>query len=202
MRAAVPLVRKLHLAQVPPFARNARAALAQTGVPDLDHAEFFRDHVGARCNQCDARPAAEVVGAWFTGAALEGSRAAEELARLRDGVCLRPSCSSVFYELTLTPATAVDWNKVTAELPADTPPPSAGLAVGGALAWKAGRAVRTRLTWRLMAAGALLLALLAWRQWWTGGSIPFVREAKTFTSENGNDTLPLDDGDPATTPPR
>lgn len=175
--------RKVALAQLVPFARNARATLTRAGIADLEHLGVFQSHVAARCRGCDARPSPEVLGALLAGAELDAGRAAEELGRLRQGYCLRPGCEARFYELAFTPHPAVDWQAIGVEAEADAPRPAVGLAVGGAAARKTARAVRAQLTWKLAAVVALLLALLAWRQWWTGGSIPFFREAKTFTSE-------------------
>lgn len=190
-----PIVRKLALAQLAAFARNARAALAQAGIPDLEHAGVFRTHIAARCCGCDARLSPEVVAALFTGAALQAGRPADGLARLREEYCLRTGCESRFYELTFSPHPLVDWAAIGTDSQPDSPQASVNLAVGGAVVRTTARAVRAQLSWKLAAAVALLLALLAWRQWWTGGSIPFFREAKTFTSEGiAPEPIPSDDG--------
>ena len=68
MATATPIARKLALAQLAAFACNARAALAQAGIGDLEHVEIFRTHITARCCACDARPSPEVVAALLTGA--------------------------------------------------------------------------------------------------------------------------------------
>ena len=191
-----PIVRKLAIAQLASFARNARAALSQAGIADLEHAEVFRSHVTARCCGCDAHTSPDVVAALFTGAALEAGRPADGLARLREEYCLRPNCESRFYELTFTPHPLVDWAAIGTDSKLDSPQASVNLAVGGAVVRTTARAVRAQLSWKLAAAVALLLALLVWRQWWTGGSIPFFREAKIFTSEGvGPEPIPSDDGD-------
>jgi hypothetical protein len=196
MNATAPIVRKLGLAQLTPFARNARSALSQAGIADLEHAAAFQSHITARCCVCDARPSPEVVGALLTGAELEAGRPAEELARLRQEYCLRAGCESRFYELTFTPHPAVNWAAIGTDAQPESPHVSVGLAVGEAMVRKTAQAVRTQLTWKLAAALVFLLALLAWRQWWTGGSIPFFREAKTFTSEGVGAEPMVDDVDP------
>jgi hypothetical protein len=190
MSAPAPIARKVALAQLASFARNARAALTQAGIADLEHAGVFRAHVAARCCGCDARPSPEVLGALLAGAELDAGRPAEELERLRQGYCLRLGCESRFYELTFTPHPAVDWSAIGVEVETDAPRPAGGLVVGTA------QAVRAQLTWKLAVVVALLLAVLAWRQWWTGGSIPFFREAKTFTSEGLGPEPMTDDDEP------
>ena len=196
MSTSAPITRKLPLAQLAAFACNARAALSQAGVEDLEHAGVFRLHIAARCCGCDARPSPEVVTALFTGAALEAIRPAQELARLREEYCLRKDCKSRFYELTFAPHPLVDWAAIGTDSQPGSPQASVSLAVGGAVVRSTARAVRAQLSWKLAAAAALLIALLAWRQWWTGGSIPFFREAKTFTSEGiAPEPIPSDDGD-------
>lgn len=196
MSAPAPVARKLALAHLAPFARNARAALAQAGIADLEHAGVFRTHIAARCCLCDARLTPEVVAALFTGAELETSRPAEELARLRQEYCLRAGCESRFYELTFAPHPTVNWAAIGTETLPDAPHASVGLAVGEAVVRKTARTVRAQLTWKLAAALVLLLALLVWRQWWTGGNIPFFREAKTFTSEGVGPEPMTDDDEP------
>lgn len=196
MNATTPIVRKLALAQLAPFARNARAVLSQVGIGDLEHAGVFQTHVTARCCACDARPSPEIVGALFTGAELEAGRPAEELARLRQEYCLRVGCESRFYELTFTPHPVVNWAAISTDAQPDAPHASVGLAVGEAVVRKTAQTVRAQMSWRLVAVVLLLLALLAWRQWWTGGSIPFFREAKTFTSEGVGPEPMTDDDDP------
>ncbi|KAF0178262.1 MAG: hypothetical protein FD161_2009 [Limisphaerales bacterium] len=196
MSASAPITRKLALAHLAPFARNARAALAQAGIADLAHAGVLQTHVAARCCLCDARPSPEVVGALFTGAELAAGRSAEELARLRQEYCLRIGCESRFYELTFAPHPAVKWAAIGTEVQADAPNAPVGLTVGEVVVRKTAQSVRAQLSWRLAAVVMLLLALLAWRQWWTGGSIPFFREARTFTSEGVGPEPMADDVDP------
>ena len=185
MPTRTPIVRKLALAQFAPFARNARAALSQAGVADLEHAAVFQTQLTARCCGCDARLSPEMVAALFAGAEFPAGRPAEELARLRQGYCLRAACESRFYELAFAAHPAVDWTAIGTEAQADAPDSSAGLTVGRVVVRNTVQAVRSQLTWKLATAVLLLLSLLVWRQWWTGGSIPFFREAKTFTSEGG-----------------
>lgn len=196
MSASAPVARKLALGQLAPFARNARAALSQAGIADLEHAKVFQTHITARCCACDARPSPEVVGALFAGAELEAGRSAEELARLRQEYCLRAGCESRFYELTFARHPAVNWAVIGTEMQPDASHAPVGLAVGEAVVRKTAQSVRAQMSWRLVAAALLLLALLAWRQWWTGGSIPFFREAKTFTSEGVGAEPMMDDADP------
>lgn len=200
MPARPPIVRKLPLAQLTPFARNARAALLRVGIADLEHSAAFESHIELRCCSCNAQPSPKVVAALFTGATLEAGRSAEELSRLRQEYCLRAGCDSRFYELTLAPHPSVDWAGVGTESLAEEPHGSVGRAVGSAVVDKAAQTIRAQFSWRLVAVGVALLALLVWRQWWTGGSIPFFREAKTFTSEGMSaDTDP--DDEPLSVPP-
>ena len=195
MPNTAPTIRKLALTQLAAFARNARAALSQAGIADLEHVGVFRTHITARCCGCDARPSPEVVAALFTGAALEAGRPADGLARLREEYCLRSDCESHFYELTFTPHPLVDWAAIGTDSQSSSPQVSVNRAVGGAVVRSTASAIRAQLSWKLAATVALLIALLAWRQWWTGGSIPFFREAKTFTSEGiAPEPIPSDDG--------
>lgn len=191
-----PITRKLALTQLAPFAHGARAALSQAGVADLEHVRVFQTHVTARCCLCDARPSSEVLGALLTGAELEAGRPAEELARLRQEFCLRAGCESRFYELTFTPLPAVNWAAIGMDAQLKVPGPSVALAVSGAVVRTTAQTIRAQLTWKLAAAVALLLALVLWRQWWTGGSIPLLREARPFSSEVSTpEPLSADDGD-------
>lgn len=188
-------LRRIGLEQLVPFARNARAALTSAGVADLEQLAVFQAHVTARCCGCDARPSSEVLGALLVGAELEAGRPAEELGRLRQGYCLRAGCGSRFYELSFVPHPAVDWAAVgTAAAQPGGAEGASQPALGELILRQTWQAVRAQLTWQLAAVVALLLAVLVWRQWWTGGSIPFFREAKTFTSE-GLGAEPMGDDD-------
>ena len=196
MTAPAPIVRKLALAQLAPFAGNARAALVRVGVADWEHAGVFQAHLTARCWLCDARTAPEILAALFTVGEVPAGRPAEALARLRQAYCCHAGCESRFYELTCTPHPKVDWATIGTDARPEPSQSSVGLAVSGAVMRQITHAMRSQLTWKLAVGLALLVGLLAWRQWWTGGSIPFFRAAKTFTSEGVAPEPMLPDDDP------
>jgi hypothetical protein len=197
MSTPASISRQLALQQLVPFAHSLRAALSNAGVAEPDHMAVCQTRITARCCGCEARPSSEVLGALLVGTELAAGRPAEELGRLRHGYCLRTGCESRFYELTFVAHPAVDWAAVGTAAAQPSAATGAAHPTLAAMLWrKIWPAVRAQLTWNLAAVIALLLALIVWRQWWTGGSIPFFREARTFTSEGVGPEPVVDDDEP------
>lgn len=192
MSSPAPLPRQVSLSQFSAFARNLAQALSAAGIAPRDTAATCATHLSAKCVICDARVDGRELAALIQGEELP---ATSPLKRLPQGYCVNEGCKSSYYEFTCLPHPAVDWSKVGVaetmpppEPPADTNWQAAALRAG----W---RRVADAFTWRFAAGLALLLALWIWRQWWTGGSIPFLREAKTYTSESSGVELPVMDDD-------
>jgi len=194
MSSPAPLQRQIGLGLFQPFARNLAQALSAAGVTPRDTAADCATHLSAKCVVCEARVDGRELAALIQGEELP---ATSPLKRLPQGYCVNEGCKSSYYEFTFLPHPLVDWSTVgTAEpiLPvtplADTNWQAAALRAG----W---RRVADAFTWRFAVGLAVLLTLWVWRQWWTGGSIPFFREAKTYSSEGSasDAALMVDDDD-------
>lgn len=194
MSASILHQRQVSLSQFPAWARNLAQALSAAGIAPRDMAATCATHLSAKCVVCDARVDGRELAALVLG---EDLPATSPLRRLPQGYCVNEACKSSYYDFTCLPHTTVDWSKigVTETLPLLAPPAdtnwqAAALGAG----W---RRVADALTWRFAVGLAVLLALWIWRQWWTGGSIPFFREAKTYISEGSasDPALMVDDDD-------
>lgn len=191
MPSSAPLKRQIKLAQFPGFARNVALALANAGIAPPDFTATCAAHLSARCALCEAR---------VDGRELAALVAAEELPetsplrRLAQGYCVSESCKSSYYEFTCAPHPTVDWLAISTEIKVEAPSPSEGL--GELVLRQSARTLREQLTWKLTAAILVLAALLLWRQWWTGGSIPYFREAQSFRSEGALPDAMSDDSEP------
>lgn len=193
MSSPAPLLRQIGLGLFPVFARNLAQGLSAAGIAPRDTAATCATHLSAKCVICDARVDGRELAALILGEELP---ATSPLKRLTQGYCVNEGCKSSYYEFTFLPHPLVDWSQVGAAEtilpvtpPADTNWQAAALRAG----W---RRVAAAFTWRFAAGLAVLLALWIWRQWWTGGSIPFLREAKPFTSEgSGGEPAVMDDDD-------
>jgi hypothetical protein len=187
-----PLLRQVSLSQFPAWARNLAQALSAAGIAPRDMAATCATHLSAKCVVCDARVDGRELAALVLG---EDLPAASPLKRLPQGYCVNEACKSSYYDFTCLPHPTLDWSRieVSETLPLPAPPADTNW---WAVALRAGwRRVADACTWRFAAGLAVLLVLWVWRQWWTGGSIPFFREEKTFFSQGAGNELPVMDDD-------
>lgn len=179
--AETPLTRQVDLRTLAPFARSLVATLrsASTGT---DVVQWLRGHVHGQCPQCQLRLFAEDV------LALAGSEAPDpgvspKLHRLAQGFCGRQGCEALYYEFSFDAVEGVDWPKVLTDIEASGGPQATGTAAveQELAARRAAARKRTRL--RVALGLGVVLVLLAVRHVMTGGTIPFIREARHFTAD-------------------
>ena len=191
------ILHRVSLTELGPFAETLRQALAAAGVPATEQAAVWRACVRANCAGCGVRPGREVLVACLTAGGPVGPLSAAGLRHLRQGYCVTDGCKARFYEFTFAPHPALDWAKIAwpAPLLAGGPVSEATLAdVAGDAARSALRRAMARVrrtvtrrifnpqrVWKVAALLGLLGALVFYRQWITGGHIPFFREEKNFT---------------------
>lgn len=193
MASPAPLQRQIRLAQFPAFARNLAVALTAAGVSPRDLSTTCAAHLSAKCVLCGARLDGRELAALL---AAEELPEASPLRRLSQGYCVSDGCRSSYYEFAFAPHPSLDWNSVSAAETVVPAAPTSDLRWTGTALRALGHKVGTAFTWRFAAGLAVLLALWLWQQWWTGGSIPFFREARTFTSEGVGPEPMVDDVDP------
>lgn len=197
MAPSSEIQQRVNLAELGSFADTLRRALVAAGVPATEQAAVWRACVGANCAGCGVRPGREVLVACLTSSEPADPLSAAGWRHLRQGYCVTDGCKARFYEFTFAPHPALDWAKIEWPAPGLSGGPVSEVtlaAVAGAAARSALRRARWRLTraltqWvfnprrlgKVLALLGLLGALVLYRQWFTGGHIPFLREEKSFT---------------------
>lgn len=191
------ILHRVSLAELGSFAETLRQALVAAGVPATEQAAVWRACVRANCAGCGVRPGREVLVACLMASEPADPVIAAGCRHLRQGYCVTDGCKARFYEFTFAPHPAVDWAKIQWPAPvrADGPVSEVTLVnVAGDAARSALRRAMTRVRrtvtrhifnpqrlWKMAALLGLLGALLFYRQWITGGHIPFFREEKELT---------------------
>ncbi len=175
-----PLVRQVDLRTLAPFARTLVGALRTHSSSNL--ARLLQGNIHGHCPQCQFRLLAEDVLALAAPEAPDPA-VSPKLHRLAQGFCGRQGCEALYYQLSFESVEGLDWNHVLAEIESSGGPPTAETAqVEQELAArKAAARKRTRL--RVALGIALVLVLLGVRHVMTGGTIPFIREARRFTAD-------------------
>jgi len=187
--------RQISLPLVAGFGGNLRDALKRAGIPVSERSAVCEAHVSARCSLCGAEVSGRALAGVLLSATTAEASQGERLARLRLGYCVNTGCQSAYYEFSFEPHAAVDWSQIPAEASAAPNATLRGGSVISSLAASASSAVQRHLNWRMAAALAILLAVWILHQWVTGGTIPLIREGRTFTSDvpPPSDTMPDDE---------
>jgi hypothetical protein len=135
--------------------------------------------VSAECVQCGIVVPGEVLFALAEPPAQETGAPDAKASRLRQGYCARRGCDSYYYRITFSDLPGVDWQSALAaadvlgDAPGPEPDPSAADESSAPIRhW--------RLALTAFLAASVLLLFLGWRQWYRGGTLPFVREAEQF----------------------
>ena len=193
--APTPIQRRIALATFPAFAQNLARAFAAAGIAPPEFVRTSADHLSATCVACGTRVDGRELGAVIAGEELP---AASPLRQLGQGYCVKAGCRSGYYEFTFRPHPSVDWQQIaveTAPEPVTDRPSVSTLAARRVL-----ENLRRQFNWRVGLGLLALFALLLWRQWWSGGRIPFLREGKTYISTEPMDP-DVDTDDPTPEPP-
>ncbi len=187
--------RQISLPLVAGFGGNLRDALDRASIRAADRAAVCESHVTARCALCGAEVSGGALVGVLLGTGTAEAMQSDRLSRLRLGYCVNPGCNSAYYEFTFEPHDAVDWAGIPTEKKERAPSNAPGGGIAITLAESASNAIQRHLNWRTATILALLLAAWIARQWVTGGTIPIIREGKTYTSDvpPASDTMPDDE---------
>ncbi len=171
------ITRQEHLQRLPAFL-NALSQSLESALPNGPKAgELLRTALDAECVQCGMRLNGEPLAilALPAPAALPQD---PRVMRLRQGYCARNGCDSYYYRLQFRPVSGVSWERVLAaaadrawEEPATEARPPCR-ALWGPDAFR--QVARGLIV--LFVLGTILLA----RQWYLGGTIPFLRQPEKF----------------------
>ena len=186
------------LSQLAGFAHDVRKVLAFAQIPPGEMPAVCRTHLIARCVGCRVLADPELIASLLLDDPDDAAPVKPRLARLRHGFCVEVGCNAAFYEFTCTPRAGVAWEKIEitpTETPSPTTPERHLVGAASRAAFDIAKDfVRRQFSWRVLAAATLFAALLLYRHWIDGGSIPYLREAREFKSYE----LPAEDPpDPA-----
>ena len=195
MSAPAPISRQIRLEQLWPELRGLAARLWSAGLTSKRLHAVWRASVVVECDACGTRLSEEDLLA-----ILDLPEGAEppvgRLQRLAQGYCLKPSCESRFFRITLAPDEDIDWARMlaggtqakpiggaAADPPERTPAPAKGLAGSGKM--------------RLALAILALLAALLLRHWYLNGRVPFLNQTfKVAPAEGSGPAAPAPADDP------
>lgn len=159
------------------FAQSLAGSLIQAGITPDKLRDAFVQTLSGECEQCGTGVGGEEL--YLLAQPAEAGKQGARIIRLRKGYCAREGCTSNFCRVAFAPLATLDWSKVLDESvraavarseESDTPQPSPDLR----------RTAHRRLAVR---AGFIILAaivLFIFRQWYFGGTIPFIREPERF----------------------
>jgi hypothetical protein len=180
------LVREEPIRRVPKLIFAASAACRRaSGDPQSSRTALPRA-IGAQCTLCGF-----VLSGEELLALAEIARANEKsamLQRLRDGKCARQDCKASHYRLQFYNTPEINWSTLLAEFrPKETSQLQSEPASAPALPR---RNILPKLA-RIAAVLGLLLFAWLWWQWYTGGTIPILRQPEHFRVEHGEDRKPM-----------
>jgi hypothetical protein len=173
------LVRQQSIHGLPAFLRAMFLAAEKSGPAAANLVDVLAQAMQAKCVQCDMRIEG---GELRTLSVLPHLDANAKLIRLLQGYCARNGCDSYYYHLMLSDRPGIDWHKLVALAECNLVGPEPEVESDEDLARDPGIGWRTYRLWASWTAlgivGVFLLLLM--RQFYLGGTIPFIREPENF----------------------
>lgn len=173
------------------FSGNLAAAVHRHYKGSREYTQAVSEGLLAECDVC---------GIPLTGQDLllagdaTGTEVGVKVKRLRLGFCARDGCESYFYRLSLRPVTGLDWKEVLAHIETLREARKQAMDAEASAQKQADPMVKLKKVRKIAIAIGLVLMLLLIRQWYVGGTIPFIREPEKFhvstaapSSENAPD---------------
>jgi len=174
-----PIIRQEHLHGLPHFCLNLAEALKRIVPDEARRRTLARTSLSGECVLCGLNVNGEeflAVGA----SEAEAATANAKIARLRQGYCGRNGCDSCFYRLTFYPYPDLDWAQAftQSETVQEEQREEAKAEVAEVKGLR--RVHRWKLAGRVLIGLTVLCLLYVIRQWYTGGTIPILREPEKF----------------------
>jgi hypothetical protein len=163
-----------HLHQLGTFARELAQRIDANRPPSSSPSELPQFQLKGECTQCGIRiNDAELLS---LGKEKPAQETDSRLERLRLGYCARKGCDSIYYRVSAVASSPIDWAKYFPD------PDSLLLKTDHDQPEKSAEPIwASRLfNWRIFAIVLTLLTLILARQYYRGGTIPFVREPEDF----------------------
>ena len=172
------LERQEHVQNLSRFSQRLAGALGKCAPGPDQLRPALRAALSGECLQCGIRITGEELIELSQPAKTAESN--PKIARLRQGYCARNHCDSYYYRLMFAVHPDIDWPRLLAQIE------STGGEGGGAAPGDTTPKIATQNPARArrfsrVAIGVAILAML-WilRQWYRGGTIPWVREPENF----------------------
>jgi hypothetical protein len=165
---------QLHLNHIGVFSRELAQKIGLHGTDPGTGAGAAGFRLKGECIQCGIRITEEEL--LLLGQEKTAGETDPRIERLRLGYCARNGCDSIFYRVSARANAPIEWSKYFPEPNSHlSDPANDGLEVQTTFA------AGTKLfNWRVLAAGLTLLTLILVRQYYRGGTIPFIREPEEF----------------------
>jgi hypothetical protein len=183
MNSTQALHRKEPTDRMPVLAVALIEGLRRSGLPSERLRELTGNAIKGECARCRMTITGDDLLA-VTLAGSDSAAASPRIARLRNGYCARDTCDSRFYDLRFESAPDIDWGSLLATADAAVSKPESAARSGDddiAVHVAEARTRFRRSLWlRVALPVALLAAALLFRQWYRGGTIPFIREPEAF----------------------
>ena len=175
-----PIVRQEQLHGLPQFCVNLAEALNRLVPDEARRQAVAQTSFSGECVLCGLSVSGVELIAVGAGEA-EATNA--KIARLRQGYCGRSGCDSRYYRLTFQPHPAVDWNQAFTQSRTVAEEQHDQAQAEAAEARALERARRWKLAGRIAVGLGVLCVLYIVRQWYTGGTIPILRQPERFTTD-------------------
>ena len=160
------------------FSSDLVAAVKHQANGELKSGVAVSELCWAECTVCNLRVSGEEL--LKIGELPDASDVSAAVKRLRLGYCAHAGCESYFYRISFRQGAGVDWTAVAANMKELAEARKMAMTVGSEEGRKKLAAARWKLAGRISLGVAVVLILLAIRQWYFGGTIPFIREAEKF----------------------
>jgi len=136
------------------------------------------DLLFAECTVCNLRVPGDEL--FKVGEPPDSSEASAPVKRLRLGYCAHVGCESYIYRISFRDGAGVDWTMAFQHIKELSDARKQAMAGGAEVERRKVAVNRRKYAGRLLLGAGIILILLAIRQWYLGGRIPFLREPEKF----------------------
>jgi len=132
----------------------------------------------AECTICNVRvPGEELLK---VGEPPESSEVSGPVKRLRLGYCAKVGCEAYAYRISFRNGVGIDWPAAFAHIKELTEGRKQAMTGGAKEEHRKLVATKRKYAGKILLGVGVILILLAIRQWYLGGTIPFIHEAEKF----------------------
>jgi hypothetical protein len=183
MSESDPNLRRTGLMFLPNLAANLRGVFIDAGIEESEWVNVCAESVSARCTICEEDYSGEEFAGWLMtlGDSQRVGRKAMRFIRLERGCCGNSGCNATFCEIRLEPHPSLDWSALAIGALSDGDNREAESVNVVATAGR--DLVKKQMNGRTVVAVIALMVIWVFHQWYNGGTIPLLRNEKTFSGE-------------------